>query len=132
MEIRRFKNELLKDYVIVNESGSTRSGFYHKSTIMYNDVCEIAEEKANYINRTWECYQYQTSMQLVVEKAKRVEVDLITHNYKYRNQITRITKKHREELDKIIADNETIKLYDIMLKELDFNRYHYDDDDLPF
>ena len=35
MNIRKFKSRLLKNYTIVNDSGWTRTGFYHESILLH-------------------------------------------------------------------------------------------------
>lgn len=117
MEIRNFKSELLTKWQVVNESGNTRNGFYHKSTLLWNGM-EQYTEKVNYLNRTWECYTFQTSMNAVVRKAMESRKNIIIDSYKFNNNISRITKKHKEILEKIIASDDIMAEYDAMREEL--------------
>ena len=48
-------------YTLVNEFIDKRDGFNHRSILFKNGV-EVARNNVHYINRTWECYTYQTSM----------------------------------------------------------------------
>lgn len=48
-------------YTFINEFGSTRHGFKHH-TELFEDARFVAEYTAYYLNRTWESYEYQTSM----------------------------------------------------------------------
>lgn len=48
-------------YSFINEFGTTRNGFKHH-TKLFKDVQYVSEYTAYYINRTWEFYDYQTSM----------------------------------------------------------------------
>ena len=65
MEIRKFVN--MDDWEIVNSWGSTRNGFKHESRLFHYGN-EVENARVCYLNRTWECYTYQTSMREVVEK----------------------------------------------------------------
>lgn len=117
MELKKFKNKKLKNYCFVNEYGSTRNGFYHQSTLLYNNN-EIYKKKVNYLNRTWECYTYQTSMKACIDSLIDESIDYLKEAYKRQNNIKRITKKHQKELQKIIESSGTLNIYKLIKKEL--------------
>ena len=56
--------KLNKNYTIVCESKSTRSGFKHVASIIKNGLLQ-GKVKCCYQNRTWESYQFQ----MVLNKA---------------------------------------------------------------
>ena len=49
--------KLNRNYSVVCEYKSTRNGFTHIATILNNGL-EINKVKVNYLNRTWESYEY--------------------------------------------------------------------------
>lgn len=101
MEIRK----LSKGYQFVNECGSTRNGFYHKSTLFQNGR-EITSRKVNYLNRTWECYTYQTSMQSATREYIGERQQYFIDRCKEEKGIKRLVKAERE---KILAHFEQLK-----------------------
>jgi hypothetical protein len=55
-----------KKFEIKNSSRSRRGGFSHDSALYFDGV-QINKTSVHYYNRTWEDYQFQTSMRKVVE-----------------------------------------------------------------
>lgn len=104
MEIKKLKN----DYQFVNESAWNRSGFYHKS-ILFKGTRQIAENKVQYCNRTWECYQFQTSMRGCIYNYIEKELKQYIQRFKARNDIARLTKTKKEEVTKQFEEQEEIK-----------------------
>ena len=51
-----------------NQIASTRNGFKHTSTL-YIDGKEVSTATIYYINRTWEAYEYRTSMRTATTNA---------------------------------------------------------------
>ena len=72
--MRIFK--LNREYSIACESKSTRNGFKHEATLTRNGY-SIAFNKACYLNRTWEAYEYQTVMQGLIS-ASDLSKNLLT------------------------------------------------------
>lgn len=117
MRVRNFKEvenvEGLKNWAIVNYSADTRHGFKHVSTLIHYNS-EVCSEKCCYLNRTWECYTYQTSMRAVVSKYLEQIKDNIIYYYKQDNNIARLTKKHKEAIEKLeLEDNRILQLKEI-------------------
>jgi hypothetical protein len=98
------------NYMIHSRVASSHTGFAHVSTLI-RDGREIATKRVNYYNRTWESYQYQTSMRLVVEHVMRKEHEQLITLYKCANGLKRLSAAKKEELS-----NSTILMLD--LKEL--------------
>ncbi len=101
------------EYLFVNEFKGTRNGFKHISTLYKNDIA-IGEYSANYINRTWEYYTYQTSMQGCVNKLIQEQYDSFIEYSKELNNIKRITKDIRAKFDEEFEKNSKV----IELREL--------------
>jgi hypothetical protein len=58
-----------KNITIVCETASTRNGFKHTATLMLNGN-EVETVKINYLNRTWESFEYQSVLSHLVDKSK--------------------------------------------------------------
>ncbi len=72
--------KLNKDYSVICEWQGTRSGFRHVAVIMRNGY-EIGRVKCTYLNRTWECYQFQSVLQKALEfpeLVRRLSKNLLT------------------------------------------------------
>lgn len=98
------------EYLIHSRTANSRTGFAHVSTLV-RDGQEIETKRVNYYNRTWESYQYQTSMRIVVEAAMKAELDSLIAHYKRESGIRRLSAAKKEELG-----NSTTLMLD--LKEL--------------
>ena len=57
---------------IACEASSTRNGFKHEAMLMVNGR-ELDRVKCNYLNRTWEQFEYQTVMKKLVEKTDMLD-----------------------------------------------------------
>lgn len=117
-----FKNKELKDYTIVNESFYNRSGFKHRSVLIYNNGVtgshEVARNEVQYYNRTWECYEFQSSMSGLINNLKDIKTEHLKNQFKQDNNIKRLTEKTKKQLNEIVNNNEAIKLYNLMLNEI--------------
>lgn len=114
MEIKKVKiNET--EYEFVNQWQNSRNGFNHISTLFKNGY-ELATHKVHYINRTWERYQFQTAMKGAVEDTLDEYYKRCECMYKELNDISRITKAHRDKIDENYNAQPTIqelkKLYE--------------------
>lgn len=56
-----------KKISIVADASSTRNGFKHTATLMINGR-GVDSTKVNYLNRTWERFEFQTVMKRLIEK----------------------------------------------------------------
>ena len=54
---------------VVCDWAKTRNGFKHTATLMI-DGAEQESTKCNYLNRTWERYEYQSVLQKVINNSK--------------------------------------------------------------
>ena len=61
--------DINKKIRIICDSAKTRSGFKHTATLMLNGM-ERESVKVNYLNRTWERYEFQSVMNDLVDKSK--------------------------------------------------------------
>lgn len=109
MEIRKITVNG-KEYEFVNQSRDTRSGFAHDTTLFVNGYEEV-NESCHYLNRTWECYRYQTVMLKAVDTLENWQIDRLTKNFKTEKGYTKLTPKRKEELNLILAADQTLNEY---------------------
>lgn len=92
-------------YTFINTSKSTSTGFRHETTLFIDDF-EITSARVNYINRTWENYQYQTCMQRAVEILIENRLKRLRQNFMTENNYCKMTKK-RFDVFKTIFDKDS-------------------------
>lgn len=86
-----------KDYKIVAESWETYNSWGHKATLFKDDY-ELTHSRIRYLNRTWECYQYQSViLDAIYEAMKRRQTRLVD-DYKSQANVMRMTKRRKELL----------------------------------
>jgi len=96
MELRKVS---IRDnvYELVNNFGDCRDGFNHFTTLFKNGV-ERVEHKVHYINRTWECYTFETCMLGAVNTLIDIELDRYIYRYKQDNGIIRFRRGEKEQV----------------------------------
>lgn len=62
-------------YSVVCESSDTRNGFKHTATLLTNGRDTGESVKCNYLNRTWESYEYQSVLYKLIEKSQWIDKD---------------------------------------------------------
>ena len=72
-------------YSVICNSISTRYGFKHVANLMRNGV-ELDEAKVCYYNRTWEHYEYETVIQVLLDKTNELTDK---EKKRFRNKINR-------------------------------------------
>lgn len=105
------------DYLFINESISTRSGFAHVTELKENGIC-ISKARCNYLNRTWECYRFQSSMKNAVWKLIENKEQYITEQMKAANGWQKVTTARREQIKNAVENDETMKEYRTVLNQL--------------
>jgi hypothetical protein len=94
----------------VNQSLNTRNGFKHMSTCFIDGV-EIGTYTAHYLNRTWEAYQFQTSMCGLINVRIESRTEYLESNFKEEHGYKNMTPKRRESFNAIVEADEYIILY---------------------
>ena len=116
MEVKKI-NTKFGVYMFVNESANTRNGFKHISTL-FRDEHAIGTAEVHYINRTWECYRYQTSMCRIVNNLIENRRNYLYDKFKTEKNYAHMSEKRRAEFEKSIRDDKTIAeynaLYDVL------------------
>lgn len=59
-----------KELSIVCESKNTRNGFKHEAVLLKDGWKELEKTKICYLNRTWECFEYESVIQQLLGKIK--------------------------------------------------------------
>ena len=122
MDIRKV-NVNGKTYEFVNESGNTRNGFYHKSTLFVSNEegysWNKGENKVSYLDRTWECYRYQTCMMGLVRKLIDNRIEKSLHDFKIEKGYSKMTDKRRAEFNEAIKNDKFLEEYNLVYKELE-------------
>ena len=107
--IREFKTTE-HTYRFVCKSYGTRTGFNHH-TEMYKDSYPylITEHTCHYINRTWECHQFDTVINGCVNELKCEREAKLKEIFKCANNIKRMTTKTKSQLEEVIKNDHEIK-----------------------
>lgn len=92
------------EYMFVNSWRGNRSGFVHETQLYKNDNL-IAENKAQYYNRTWECYEYQSVMRGAVHALIAEAKEAHKNAYKQAHNIKRLTETKRAEMQADFENN---------------------------
>ena len=117
MEIRKITVNG-NEYEFVNNSRSTRSGFAHDTTLFKGNY-SIGKASCHYLNRTWECYRYQTVMRCCISNLINGKYEDFIADYKAERNIKRMTAEKRAEADRDFEALETIKELREVYKQLD-------------
>lgn len=103
----------------VNESKNTRNGFKHVSDLYLDGSCyPISTGVRYYLNRTWEYYQYQSSMIEAVEQLIAEKTADIKRNLKERNGWKIINDNRYKVVNAAVENDEQINFYNSILEHL--------------
>lgn len=112
---------MLKEIIINNNKYTfvcnwvrARNGFRHDCTLYFNGT-EVKKAKCNYLNRTWESYQFQTVMQSAIsDYIEKIKNELI-QRYKIANNVDRMRKATK---DMIFKDDNLLNELKSVYKQL--------------
>lgn len=119
MEIRKIRVNG-KEFEFVNTSRNTRSGFAHDTTLLINGW-EEAKHTCHYLNRTWECYTYQTVMFGAIRDLIDWRENYLTDKFKADKGYAKLTAKRKEELKPIIENDSLLKEYKAVKECLNYH-----------
>lgn len=88
-----------KNYKIVAESWETSRSWGHNATLFKDDY-ELTHSRIRYLNRTWECYQYQSVILDAIYEAIKRRQSRLVYDYKLQANVIRMTKRRKENLYK--------------------------------
>lgn len=103
------ENVNVNGYEFINEFGDTRNGFYHKTILKNKNGNVIAENKINYLNRTWERYTFQTVMMGCISSLIENKFDDFLRLAKEKYGIKRLSKTKKEQARKVFEELTEIK-----------------------
>lgn len=104
-----------KEFEFYCNSRSTRNGFAH-DVEMFKDGNFKAKNTCHYLNRTWECWRYQTAICGAIRNYMERYAGYMLDDFKFDNKIKRLTAKRRTEFE---ALRDTDKFYKTLVKLLD-------------
>lgn len=110
------------DFTFCLNSHSNRSGFVHECDL-YMDGRHLASSKAQYYNRTWESYRFQTVMHSAVRNAIDDARERIEDAEKYQRGWKKLTAARREEINAIIEQNSGVKVLNALMDAVDRAKY---------
>ena len=88
-----------KNYKIVAESWETSRSWGHNATL-FKDNDELTHSRIRYLNRTWECYRYQSVILDAIYEAIKRRQSRLVDDYKLQANVIRMTKNRKENLYK--------------------------------
>lgn len=109
----------INDIMFINSSRNIRNGFAHDSELFINGR-NYGENTCHYLNRTWECFRYQSVMRGLVYTLIEERKAQLKGDYKRENGLARLTKKHLDKLEEIIANDDIIALHRAIMQELEY------------
>ena len=116
MEIKKFNIDG-KEIEFVNESFDTRHGFKHVTTMFINN-CKYGSNTCYYLNRTWECYRYQTVMRGCVQNLIEIRIENLKSTFKNQYGYSRMTAKRNEEFERWMGHDNVADFYVKLLNEI--------------
>ena len=115
MEIRKLKN----GFQFVNNWRGNRSGFVHETTLFDNYGRQLATNKCQYYNRTWECYEYQSVMRGCIYDLIETKKQQFITRCKEEKGIKRLVKAEKEIILQHFEQLKEIKELRNIYKELE-------------
>lgn len=109
----------INDIMFVNSSRDTRNGFAHDSEFFINGK-NYGKNTCHYLNRTWECFRYQSVMRGLIYNLIEDRKATLKGDYKRENGLSRLTKKHLDKLEEIIANDDIIALNRTIMQKLEY------------
>lgn len=98
-----------REFAFLCDSYSTRNGFAHRAK-MFENWRKTGEAKRFYLNRTWECWDFQSVILDAISNAMSDVADDVKEDIKARNGWDKITAKRREAFTASLAENERYTL----------------------
>lgn len=93
---------------ITNNTTCNKYGFNHISKIYDNNYKLLGSSKIHYINRTWESYQYRTSMRAAVTAVMELVANKYIYQYKQDHNYKNMTKKRLIEFSNYLLETDSL------------------------
>ena len=109
-----------KNYTFFCRSRGTRNGFAHDCQMVDADEWRtVASATRQYLNRTWECRDFQSVILDAIEKAAESEREWIKDCTKLANKWDRLTPKRRAVLEEAYGNSAELARLAELRKEID-------------
>lgn len=102
----------------VNQTHDTTSGFAHDTSLFINN-CRVSDATCYYLNRTWECYRYQSVMKKAAYNAREWYIADFKRIYMNNRGWKKMTAARKEEFDAYVIQKEPIILLDEIMKRIE-------------
>lgn len=109
-------------YTFACEFVDCRDGFSHVCELRKNGRT-INSNRVHYLNRTWECYRYQSAMLGCVRNEMDYIMDKAKQDYKKENGLTRLVGKRKEDVENTIRNSKEYKEMELLHKMVSDARY---------
>ena len=106
-----------KDYTFINAYRKNRSGFCHDCELHIG--AQRFDYTAQYYNRTWECYTYQSVMCAALHEYKEYVESALKEKFLNEKGKMRMSPKLKAEFEDICNNNQQLKDIADVRKELD-------------
>lgn len=120
MQIKKFEIDG-KEVQFVNEHRNTRYGFAHDTHLFINGY-EYKTATCHYLNRTWECYAFQSVMKQAVYLLEEERENRLRDEFKAEKGYKKLTAKRAEEFKAVVDADEQIKFYRKINEKLNEHR----------
>jgi hypothetical protein len=105
-----------KEFMFYCDSRSTRHGFAHDVELFVNGKPK-EKTACHYLNRTWECWQYQTAICSVIRQYMNRYAGYMLDDFKFDNKIKRLTAQKKADFE---ALRDADGFYKTLVKLLDY------------
>lgn len=95
-------------YTFYCDSRGTRHGFKHVCEL-YVDGYHDADATCYYLNRTWECYKYQSAMLAAIGNLIEQHTQRLMEQFKDENGYARMTAKRCDEFQRVLDADEIMQ-----------------------
>lgn len=106
-----------REFEFLCHSKSTRNGFAHICRL-YVDGVRFTEAKVNYLNRTWENYEFQSVMETSVRQVIESAEEYAKFQVKTELGVSRMTKKANDMLSERMNNDPLVVDCREILKQL--------------
>jgi len=106
-------------HIFHNEFKNSRNGFAHVSNMFTSDGYELTTARANYINRTWERFTFQSVMRSAVHEMVEELTSIFRNRFKEEHGVNRMTRKNKDLFKQFLEDNKDVRIHRTTLSELE-------------
>lgn len=98
------------EFEFIGSSRGTRCGFAHDCTLFINgrNACTA---HVYYLNRTWECYRYQSVFKNAISTMITDRIEQETQDFKKKHGYKRLTAARRQELQAVLQGVEPLNTF---------------------